>query len=100
MRKLLNITPRGSDYSADTEEEDDVGSDSETEEFFECSHGRVSRFKESREEEPPSDLNDNITRIRRRRRKSETFRAQYIDSKEIRICVGTWNVGGKFHLTT
>ncbi|KAB2093010.1 hypothetical protein ES319_A02G067900v1 [Gossypium barbadense] len=96
MRKLLNITPRGSDYSADTEEEDDVGSDSETEEFFECSHGRVSRFKESREEEPPSDLNDNITRIRRRRRKSETFRAQYIDSKEIRICVGTWNVGGKF----
>ncbi|MBA0585474.1 hypothetical protein Gorai_016250, partial [Gossypium raimondii] len=64
-------------------------------EFFECSHGRVSRFKESREEEPPSDLNDNITRIRRRRRKSETFRAQYIDSKEIRICVGTWNVGGK-----
>ncbi|KAH1064783.1 hypothetical protein J1N35_029770 [Gossypium stocksii] len=30
-----------------------------------------------------------------RRRKSETFRAQYINTKEIRICVGTWNVGGK-----
>lgn len=34
MRKLLNISPRGSDYSADTdneEEEDDIDSDSETE---------------------------------------------------------------------
>ncbi|KAJ6794669.1 type IV inositol polyphosphate 5-phosphatase 3-like [Iris pallida] len=34
---------------------------------------------------------------RHRRRKSETLRAQYIDTKEIRheICAGTWNVGGK-----
>ncbi|XXG81229.1 hypothetical protein AAC387_Pa09g1918 [Persea americana] len=30
-----------------------------------------------------------------RRRKSETLRAQYINTKEIRVCVGTWNVGGK-----
>lgn len=28
-------------------------------EFFQYSHGRVSRFRESREEEPPSDLNGN-----------------------------------------
>ncbi|KAE8735050.1 Type I inositol 1,4,5-trisphosphate 5-phosphatase 1 [Hibiscus syriacus] len=67
MRKLLHISPRDSDYSADTEDEDDISSGSE----------------------------ENIPRFRRRRPKSETFRAQYIDSKDIRIGVGTWNVGGK-----
>ncbi|XP_022773448.1 type IV inositol polyphosphate 5-phosphatase 3-like isoform X2 [Durio zibethinus] len=93
MRKLLNITPRDSDYGADTEDEDDIGSDAETEEFFECANGRESRFRGNREEEPQPDLNDGLPRLRRR--KSETFRAQYINTKEIRVCVGTWNVGGK-----
>ncbi|KAG9153109.1 hypothetical protein Leryth_012372 [Lithospermum erythrorhizon] len=32
---------------------------------------------------------------RRRRRNSETFRAQYINNKEIRVCAATWNVAGK-----
>ncbi|XP_047307341.1 type IV inositol polyphosphate 5-phosphatase 3 isoform X2 [Impatiens glandulifera] len=31
----------------------------------------------------------------RRRRNSETFRALYTNSKEIKLRVGTWNVGGK-----
>lgn len=31
MRKLLNINPRDSDYSADTDDGDDIASDSETE---------------------------------------------------------------------
>ncbi|XP_062231989.1 type I inositol polyphosphate 5-phosphatase 1-like [Phragmites australis] len=31
-----------------------------------------------------------------RRHKSETLRVQYIDVRELRICVGTWNVGGRF----
>ncbi|XP_022767988.1 type IV inositol polyphosphate 5-phosphatase 3-like isoform X2 [Durio zibethinus] len=93
MRKLLNITPRDSDYSADTDDEDDTGSDSETEEFFECGSGRGSRFRGNREEELQPDLNDALPRLRRR--KSETCRAQYINTKEIRICAGTWNVGGK-----
>ncbi|XWS24904.1 hypothetical protein CRYUN_Cryun27aG0025000 [Craigia yunnanensis] len=93
MRKLLNITPCDSDYSADTDDEDNIGSDSETEELFECANGRESRFRGNREEEPQPDFNDGLPRLRRR--KSETFRAQYINTKEIRICVGTWNVGGK-----
>ncbi|MBA0797842.1 hypothetical protein Gohar_008501, partial [Gossypium harknessii] len=42
-------------------------------------HGRVSRFKESREEEPPSDLNGN----------------DFDPLLTSKICVGTWNVGGK-----
>ncbi|KAL5202355.1 hypothetical protein ABZP36_013307 [Zizania latifolia] len=33
---------------------------------------------------------------RLRRCKSETLHAQYVDIRELRICVGTWNVGGKF----
>ncbi|XP_076899108.1 type IV inositol polyphosphate 5-phosphatase 3-like [Bidens hawaiensis] len=32
---------------------------------------------------------------RSRRRKSETFRAQLIDSKELRVSANTWNVGGE-----
>ncbi|XP_022850244.1 type IV inositol polyphosphate 5-phosphatase 3-like isoform X1 [Olea europaea var. sylvestris] len=36
--------------------------------------------------------NEVLPRIRR---KSETFRSQYINTKEIRICAGTWNVGGR-----
>ncbi|XP_024007672.1 type IV inositol polyphosphate 5-phosphatase 3 isoform X4 [Eutrema salsugineum] len=32
--------------------------------------------------------------LKLRRRNSETLRAQYINNKEIRVCVGTWNVGG------
>ncbi|KAK8572181.1 hypothetical protein V6N12_028242 [Hibiscus sabdariffa] len=96
MRKLLNMDPRDSDYSADTEDDDDNSSDSGSEKYCESSGGRESRFRGSREEEEPQfDLNGNIPRVRRRRRKSETFRAQYIDSKDIRICVCTWNVGGK-----
>ncbi|GLT45293.1 hypothetical protein SLA2020_191330 [Shorea laevis] len=94
MRKLLNISPRGSDYSADTyneEEEDDFDSDSETEEF--CQRGRKSRFCGKEEEEVQPDSTDGFPRLRRRN--SETFRAQYINTKELRICVGTWNVGGK-----
>nr|GEY89349.1 type IV inositol polyphosphate 5-phosphatase 3 isoform X1 [Tanacetum cinerariifolium] len=35
---------------------------------------------------------------RSRRRKSETSRAQYIDAKELKVCVNTWNVGGKLPL--
>ncbi|PPD77535.1 hypothetical protein GOBAR_DD25537 [Gossypium barbadense] len=92
MRKLLNINPRDSDYSADTDDGDDIGSDSETEEFFDCGNGIGSRFRGIREEDPQPDLNDGLPRLRRRN--SETFRAQYISTKELRICVCTWNVGG------
>ncbi|XP_012086030.1 type IV inositol polyphosphate 5-phosphatase 3 isoform X6 [Jatropha curcas] len=71
IRKWLNITAKDSDYSADTDsdcdDDDDIGS--------------------------LCDTQDALPRLRRR--KSETFRTQYINNKELRICVGTWNVGGK-----
>ncbi|RLN00923.1 hypothetical protein C2845_PM06G00540 [Panicum miliaceum] len=43
-----------------------------------------------------ADHEDSQTRAapyRLRRQKSEILRAQYIDVRELRICVGTWNVG-------
>uniref|UniRef100_A0A5B7B5C4 Putative type I inositol 1,4,5-trisphosphate 5-phosphatase 1 isoform X4 n=1 Tax=Davidia involucrata TaxID=16924 RepID=A0A5B7B5C4_DAVIN len=87
MRKWLNISTMESDYSADTEDDND----SDTEEI--CQWPRGSRFKDDKGDEVRIDPNDTLRR--QRRRKSETCRAQYIDTKELRICVGTWNVGGK-----
>ncbi|MFQ6640102.1 hypothetical protein Gotur_015264 [Gossypium turneri] len=57
-------------------------------------NGTESTSRRDTEEGPHPDSNDDLPSLRRR--KSETFRAQYINTKEIRICVGTWNVGGKF----
>ncbi|CAA0841998.1 DNAse I-like superfamily protein [Striga hermonthica] len=65
VRKWLNLAKSDSDYSADTES--GSGSDSE--------------------QDP--------TLPKLRRRNSETFRAQYINNKEIRVCAATWNVGGR-----
>ncbi|KAK8597350.1 hypothetical protein V6N12_065820 [Hibiscus sabdariffa] len=95
MRKLLNINPSDSSYSADTDDGEDIDLDSENDGFFECGNdnGIGLRFRGIREEDPQHYLTDGLPRSRRRN--SETFRTQYISTKELRICVGTWNVGGK-----
>ncbi|KAL5220693.1 hypothetical protein ABZP36_025406 [Zizania latifolia] len=74
LRKWLNIRSPESDFSAD---ECDTTDDADSE--FEDEDNQM--------EVVPYRLN--------RRRKSETVRAQYIDVKELRVCVGTWNVAGK-----
>lgn len=94
MRKWLNISDKDSNYSADPEDDDDNYTDSDNEEFLQ--RGRPSapsRFRDNVDDDSRVDPNDSLPRLRRR--KSETFRAQYINAKELRICVGTWNVGGK-----
>lgn len=91
MRKLFNINERDSDYSADTDLGDDIDSDSETEEYQDCE--RKSRFGGKEVDEAQLDHTDGLLRVRRR--KSETFRAQYINTNDLRVCVATWNVGGK-----
>ncbi|XP_017247563.1 type IV inositol polyphosphate 5-phosphatase 3 isoform X2 [Daucus carota subsp. sativus] len=94
MRKWLNISAKDSDYSADTEDdEDDDTTDTEfdTEEF--CEWPTESRYKDDQGNDVKLDHNGALPRSRRR--KSETFRAQYINAKEIKIRAGTWNVGGK-----
>ncbi|CAB4319831.1 unnamed protein product [Prunus armeniaca] len=92
MRKWLNISAKESDYSADTDADSDCDADSDTQEFPQ--RGRESRFKDIKEDESESDdASEVLPRVRRR--KSETFRAQYINTKELRVCATTWNVGGE-----
>ncbi|KAL6984255.1 Type I inositol 1,4,5-trisphosphate 5-phosphatase [Sarracenia purpurea var. burkii] len=90
MRKWLNINAKESDYSAD--ETDYSDSDSDPEEIGEKRRG--SRFRDiNRGHEVENYFTD--AHPGHRRRKSETIRAQYINTKEIKVCVGTWNAGGK-----
>ncbi|KAI9098377.1 hypothetical protein K1719_025002 [Acacia pycnantha] len=89
VRKWLNIESNESDYSADPDEDDvdHPDNDSDDEEL-----GRHSRFWTNRSNEAPLDSNEYLPSLRRQ--KSSTYRAQYINKKELRVCVGTWNVGG------
>ncbi|KAJ0231982.1 Type IV inositol polyphosphate 5-phosphatase 3 [Hirschfeldia incana] len=102
MRKWLNKSVSEPDYGADTEDESenvDVGHEDE----YSSSDEDVGVSTQSRVYENAEDAMaaaaaaefiSNDAPMKLRRRNSETFRAQYIDNKEIRVCVGTWNVGG------
>ncbi|KAJ4951358.1 hypothetical protein NE237_028190 [Protea cynaroides] len=83
LKKWLNISSRESDFSADPDE-DASSSDSDNEDF--CRWGGDPPFGDKK------GASENF--LKSRRRHSETLRAQYINTKELRICVGTWNVGG------
>ncbi|TKY51457.1 Type IV inositol polyphosphate 5-phosphatase 3 [Spatholobus suberectus] len=87
MRKWLNMGSNEPDYSADPDD-DDPESGSDNEEW-----GKQTRFGDSRGEQAPIESNEFLPRLRRQ--KSLTSRSQYINKKELRVCVGTWNVGGK-----
>ncbi|GAB2244959.1 hypothetical protein Droror1_Dr00000452 [Drosera rotundifolia] len=70
MRKWFNIRTQDCDFSADANDDD-------------------------RDSEDNRSIDSQDCQPRLRRRNSETFRAQYVNTKEIRICVGTWNVAGR-----
>ncbi|KAG5098048.1 hypothetical protein JHK82_047902 [Glycine max] len=55
--------------------------------------GKRTWFGDKREEQAPIESNEFLPRLRRQ--KSVTSSSQYINKKELRVCVGTWNVGGK-----
>ncbi|XP_056842593.1 type I inositol polyphosphate 5-phosphatase 1 isoform X2 [Raphanus sativus] len=75
IRKWFNVSSFDSDYSADTD--DDRPSLSPSQDF----------------EAGVTKDDDDCPKLRRRN--SETFRAQYIETQAVRICAGTWNVGGR-----
>ncbi|KAJ0988051.1 hypothetical protein J5N97_006407 [Dioscorea zingiberensis] len=83
FKKWLNIGSNESDFSEDVDEGDNE-SEFDYEEMGCWDENRVT-----------ADNCPESMPYKYRRRKSETFRAQYINSKELRICVGTWNVAGK-----
>ncbi|CAL5197875.1 unnamed protein product [Lathyrus oleraceus] len=70
MKKWLNIKQKVCDFS---EDEADTETESEDDNDTCCKDYKARRH---------------------RRGKSETLRAQYIDSKEVRVTIGTWNVAG------
>ncbi|KAK6122233.1 hypothetical protein DH2020_044021 [Rehmannia glutinosa] len=96
MKKWLNIKPKVYDFSedeVDTESEDDACSlkdevmhddHVDTTQGFQsvCSSKTAGR-------KPSKDCS-----IKHRRGKSETLRLQYINTKDVRVTIGTWNVAG------
>uniref|UniRef100_A0A166G8D7 Inositol polyphosphate-related phosphatase domain-containing protein n=1 Tax=Daucus carota subsp. sativus TaxID=79200 RepID=A0A166G8D7_DAUCS len=84
---------KGTEYTADEVEEDlNSSTDSDTEEL--CESSKQSKFNKYKSGEVTVDpLKEALPRLRRRN--SETYRAQYITAKEVRVHACTWNVGGE-----
>ncbi|KAI3757459.1 hypothetical protein L6452_04996 [Arctium lappa] len=91
IRKWLNRSSKSSEFSADPED-DDSSCDSEVE-GGSCDWPKDLRIKDKQADNFQSASNGAFPRSRRR--KSETCRAQYIEAKELKVSVNTWNVGGK-----
>ncbi|OMO77202.1 Inositol polyphosphate-related phosphatase [Corchorus capsularis] len=100
MKKWLNIKPKVYDFSEDevdteTESEDDACSlkDSRLHGREDHTHRKLENQSECRSQ--ISDAPSRGYQVRHRRGKSETLRAQYINTKDVRVTIGTWNVAGK-----
>uniref|UniRef100_A0A0D9UXL2 Inositol polyphosphate-related phosphatase domain-containing protein n=1 Tax=Leersia perrieri TaxID=77586 RepID=A0A0D9UXL2_9ORYZ len=93
LKKWLNLRSKDSEFNADEDDGDD-GSD------FDENCGCDGNGGEARRR-ADGDLADDQTAdgggapYRLRRRNSETLRAQYINTKELRLRVGTFNAAGK-----
>ncbi|PQM35930.1 hypothetical protein Pyn_09702 [Prunus yedoensis var. nudiflora] len=103
MKKWLNIKPKEYDFSADevdteteteteTESEDDGYSLKDARKHMRDDHGLRENYSDLRSQ--LSDLPSKGYQLKHRRGKSETVRAQYINTKDVRVTVGSWNVGG------
>ncbi|XP_057992192.1 type I inositol polyphosphate 5-phosphatase 2 isoform X2 [Hevea brasiliensis] len=99
MKKWLNIKPKVYDFSEDeyteTESEDDACSLKDErvnacEDIAHRAQGNQSSFRNQ-----ISDAPSKAYSVRHRRGKSETLRVQYINTKEVRVTIGTWNVAGR-----
>ncbi|CAN1256917.1 Type I inositol polyphosphate 5-phosphatase 2 [Linum perenne] len=93
MKKWLNIKPQVHDFSEDelteNESEDDACSVRDGRVNVREDHGQMNQYKSH--QSPPSKGYS----LRHRRGKSETLRIQYINTKDVRVTIGTWNVAGK-----
>ncbi|XP_054809801.1 type I inositol polyphosphate 5-phosphatase 2-like [Prosopis cineraria] len=107
MKKWLNIKPKVYDFSEDeveteTESEDDAYSLKDSRMYVR--EDIPHRRQESQSILPSqkqtsvliSDTSSKGNKRRHRRGKSETMRVQYINTKEVRVAIGTWNVAGRF----
>ncbi|MCD7447913.1 hypothetical protein HAX54_036281 [Datura stramonium] len=98
MKKWLNIQPKLYDFSEDevdteTESEDDACSlkdEKVHEDHWLRSPGKPTDCQPQTSGKTPTKYSS-----RHRRGKSETLRVQYINTKEVRVTIGTWNVAGR-----
>ncbi|XP_075487338.1 type I inositol polyphosphate 5-phosphatase 2 [Primulina tabacum] len=97
MKKWLNIKPKVNDFSedeVDTESEDDG-----------CSPKYATRhednvrvpqgFQSVCSTEATGRMPSKEYSLKHRRGKSETLRVLYINTKDVRVTIGTWNVSGR-----
>ncbi|GFZ15428.1 myo-inositol polyphosphate 5-phosphatase 2 [Actinidia rufa] len=93
MKKWLNIKPKVYDFSEDeidTESEDDACSLKDERVDVDDDHARTHGNQSECARTPLKGHT-----LRHRRGKSETLRVQYINTKDVRVTVGTWNVAGR-----
>ncbi|TYH40510.1 hypothetical protein ES332_D12G252000v1 [Gossypium tomentosum] len=100
MKKWLNIKPKVYDFSEDevdteTESEDDACSIKDSRLDDDEDHTHRTPGKQSDCRSRISDSPSKGYRFRHRRGKSETLRAQYINIKDVRLRICTWNVAGR-----
>lgn len=98
VKKWLNIKPNVDEFSQDESDnesylEDDDSSSVEQNPFSDNENDNESNQTLFRCQ--TSGTPSKLLLRRLRRHKSETRRVQYIDTKEIKISVGTWNVAGR-----
>ncbi|XP_039057354.1 type I inositol polyphosphate 5-phosphatase 2-like isoform X1 [Hibiscus syriacus] len=100
MKKWLNIKPKAYDFSEDevdteTESEDDACSlkDSRLHNGEDHTHRSLGKQSECRDQIP--DEPSKGYRLGHRRGKLETLRAQYINTRDVRVTISTWNVAGR-----
>ncbi|XP_038687646.1 type I inositol polyphosphate 5-phosphatase 2-like isoform X2 [Tripterygium wilfordii] len=97
MKKWLNIKPKVNDFSEDeidpeTESEDDACSLKDARVHMGEDHGHKIQGNRAAYRAQNSDSKG--YQVKHRRGKSETLRAQYINTKDVRVTIGTWNVAG------
>ncbi|KAK9698908.1 hypothetical protein RND81_08G139700 [Saponaria officinalis] len=85
MKKWLNIKPKEHEFS-----EDDFDTDAESDD--DCIN---EGNDESESTDQISEKSPKSYKVRHRRGISETTRAQYINTKDVRVTVGSWNVAGR-----
>lgn len=100
MKKWLNIKPKVYDFSEDevdteTESEDDACSPKDARIHACEDHAHRTLGNQSIFHSQTSDTPSKGYQLRHRRGKSETLRVQYINTKEVRVTIGTWNVAGR-----
>ncbi|XP_061951643.1 type I inositol polyphosphate 5-phosphatase 2-like isoform X1 [Populus nigra] len=99
MKKWLNIKPKVYDFSEDeyteTESEDDASPVKDESVNVNEDHANRTQGNPYVFQSRISDVPSKGYPSRHERGKSETLRLQYINTKDVRVTIGTWNVAGR-----